>query len=167
MDRAPGEPDGLARPDDADEEFTPRRPAWVKAVAWVAVVGLVLGAGFGSALALLAGQRAQSGPEDGVIAVSDVIQERGIGSGTVPLEAAPAEATGLQVRFTCLSPGRFTWGTDPHRNPASSCGDSSVGSALWNEFDLPATPELYITADQDAEWAVEVVYVTREPAQGV
>jgi hypothetical protein len=167
MDRPPGEPDGLARRDDFDEEFTPRRPAWVRVVAWVAVVGLVLGAGFGSALALLAGQHAQDGPGDGAVAVSDVMQERGIGSGTVPLEAPPATATAVQVRFTCLSPGRFSWGTDPQRNPASSCGESSVGAALWNEFDLPATPELYITADQDAEWAVEVVYVTRTPAQGV
>lgn len=166
MERVPGEPDGLA-PHDSEEEFTPRRPTWVKVVAWVAVVGLVLGAGFGSALALLANQHAQSGPDDGAVAVSDIMQERGIGSGMVPLEPAPADATGLQVRFTCLSPGRFSWGVDPERNPGSSCGAASVGAALWNEFELPATPELYITADQDAEWAVEVVYVSRTPRQGV
>jgi hypothetical protein len=162
-----GEPNELARRGDPEDDFTPRRPAWVRPVAWVAVAALVLGAGFSSALALLFGQHGRSGPDEGATVVSSVIEERGAGSGTVAIEAPPADATALAVRFTCLSPGRFTWGPDPVRNPASSCGKEGVGSDLWKEFDLPETPELYITADDDAEWAVQVFYISRsagEPA---
>ena len=165
MDGAYGEPDELARRDDPDEEFRPRQRRWVRPVAWVAVVALVLGGAFSSAIALLGGQ--QQEPEDPATVVSSVIEERGIGSGTVAIQTPPEEATALAVRFTCLSPGDFTWGTDPVENPGSSCTEDGVGSEVWNEFELPDLPKLYISADQDAEWAVEVVYISRAVAEGV
>lgn len=160
-----GEPNELASRDDSEGEFVPRRRTWVRAVAWVAVAALVLGAGFGSALALLAAQHGRSGPGEDATIVSTVIEERGAGSGTVAIEAPPADATALAVRFTCLSAGRFTWGPDPVDNRGSSCGTDDVGAPLWNEFPLPDAPELYITAADDAEWAVQVVYISRAPGE--
>lgn len=169
MDGAPGEPDEAARRDDLDDldDERPQRRAWDRPVAWLAVIGLVLGAGFSSALALVGGRPHTGDPLGNATAVSAVITERGAGSGTVPLPAAPANATALAVRFTCLSAGTFTWGTDAVQNPPSSCSTTSVGLGLWKEFTLPAPPRLTITADQGAEWSVAVVYISRAPGEGI
>ncbi len=163
----PGEPPELARRDDGDEEFAPRGRRWIRPVAWVAVVALVLGAGFSSALALLGGTAAPRVLDREAEVVSDPIEERGIGSGTVAIEAPPEGATGVAVRFTCLSAGEFSWGTDPVDQPTSSCTEQGVGSEVWNEFELPESPKLYITAERDAEWSVLVVYVSRSRGERV
>ena len=166
MDGFAGEPHELARSGGGDDEFAPRQRRWVRPVAWVAVVALVLGGAFSSALTLLGGPSSSRHPAKGTV-VSEVIEERGMGSGTVAIETPPEGATALAVRFTCLTQGAFTWGIDPVKNPGSSCGAESVGSAVWNEFDLPDLPQLYITADQDAEWAVQVMYVGSAQGHGV
>jgi hypothetical protein len=38
---------------------------------------------------------------------------------------------------------------------------------VWREFPLPQLPQLYISADQDAEWSVQVVYISGAQNQGV
>ncbi len=162
-----GEPDELARHDNPDQEFTPRRRAWIRPVAWVAVVALVLGAGFSSALALLGGGSAARVPDREAAVVSAPIEERGTGSGRVAIQVPPDGATGLVVRFTCLSAGDFSWGIDPQENPTSSCTKADVGSEVWNEFELPDSPQLYITAEQDAQWEVLVVYISRDEGEQV
>jgi hypothetical protein len=166
MDGAAGEPDELARSNDGDDEFEPRRRGWVRPVAWVAVVGLVLGGAFSSALTLLGHPSSSRPPAKGTV-VSQVVEERGRGSGTVAIQTPPEGATALAVRFTCLSPGSFSWGIDPVKNPGSSCSEARVGSSVWNEFHLPDLPQLYITAAQDAEWSVQVMYVRGAEGPGV
>ena len=166
MDGAPGEPYELAHRDD-DDSSPRRRRRWVRPLAWIAVVAVVLGGGFSSALSLLAVSSARTSPGEDAVVVSAPIEERGTGSGRVAIQAPPEDATSLAVRFTCLSAGEFSWGVDPFENPESSCTEAGVGSEVWNEFTLPGTPELYIEADQDAEWEVLVVYVKRDRGEEV
>ncbi len=167
MDSPFGEPDEMAHRDDADEEYPPRRRRWVRPIAWVAVAALVLGGAFSSALALLASGSAGRVPDREATVLSAPIEERGRGTGTVAIQAPPEGATGLAVRFTCLSAGEFAWGVDPIENPRSSCTEAGVGSELWNEFPLPEEPQLYITAEQDAQWEVLVVYISRTEGERV
>src|SRR3712207_3735149 len=118
MDRGPGEPYELAPHDD--EDFPPRRRRrWVRPLARIAVVGVVLGGGFSSALSLLAASSASRTPGGNATVVSSPIEERGSGSGKVAIQAPPEGATSLAVRFTCLSAGEFSWGVDPFENPRS------------------------------------------------
>ena len=167
MDGAFDGSDELARRDDSDDEFRPRQRRWVRPVAWVVVVALVLGAGFSSALALLGGQFGQPKEQGEATAVSALVDERGTGSGTLVLQTPPESATGLAVGFTCLTAGDFSWGIDPAGNPGSTCTDGQVGSQVWREFELPKSLELYIEAERHADWAVEFVYISRTPGEGV
>lgn len=96
---------------------------------------------------------------------SVVVDRVGEGDERIPLPAAPADATHLSVRFTCLDPGRFSWGTDPHNNPSLSCGREDVGTrsgATWYDFPLSDAEALYIGAGAGSRWRVAVAFVSKE-----
>lgn len=96
---------------------------------------------------------------------SIVVDLVGEGDERIPLPAAPTDATHVSAQLTCLEPGRFSWGTDPHNNPSIICGAEDVGTrsgASWYDFALSDADALHIGAGAGSRWRVAVAFVSIE-----
>ncbi len=107
---------------------------------------------------------------DEVTYLTPAQSHRLIGTATVELGVRPVGATGVEVEFSCLSPGVFRFpngssATCDEADPPRAAGDPAM---MKDRYDLTdGQHSLTITAQPGAAWALSTRYIdTRETAWG-
>lgn len=135
---------------------TPRR---VRPRVLAAALGVAAIVGGGAAVAATV----LTGPpgSDTITAVAPVVTVTGTGTQTVALGDPPAGATRIELRLTCLTPGRFVFAD----GAGVRCGPSDAGSDVTT-YSLPITPgqqSTTITAGPNERWHLVAQYVNDAP----
>jgi hypothetical protein len=132
------------------------RGSWLRRHLPLSIGALVALAFLGTAGTAVAGVWKLPGTQQ-IDPLGSVIHASGTGSTVVPLGHAPAGATNVEVRLTCLTADTFTFpgGT------GVTCEAADLGSPLTvTEFHLTVTDNLTITTAHEARWIIRAQFTT-------
>ncbi len=99
---------------------------------------------------------------DKVTPVAPAVETTYTGTSTVDLGTPPADATGIQMKLTCLTPGEFEY----QDGSSNSCTQEDVsGQTNWAEYLVPLLPgqhSVSFSAAADSRWQLRAQYVSQE-----
>ena len=99
---------------------------------------------------------------DKITPLAPAVKTTYTGSSTVELGTPPADATAIQMKLTCLTPGTFEY----QDGSGNSCTEDDIADQRgWTEYLVPLAPgqhSVTFTTAAQTRWQLEAQYVSRE-----
>jgi hypothetical protein len=138
-----------------------KRPSWLTgARRRIAGMGAVLILAAGGSIAYATGVWTTPPGGEAVTELSSPVTATGTGTQTVDLGTRPAGATAIDIRFTCLTAGRFTFADGAE----VGCGSAEAGPqshpVLYTMSIPPGQDSTTITATPGARWSLVATWAS-------